>query len=82
MRHAVRLGLVSIACWIASGAEALACPVCFQVEAGPVTEGVQAAVWVLVAVTSAVLTGFAVFAGRIARRAAHLDETARERRQP
>jgi len=51
-----------------SVAPALACPICFQVEQGPVTEGVRAAVLVLMAVTVAVLGGFAAFIVRFARR--------------
>jgi hypothetical protein len=50
----------------------LACPICFQVEPGAVSNGVRAAVVVLVGVTSAVLTGFAVFIARFARREARL----------
>jgi heme/copper-type cytochrome/quinol oxidase subunit 2 len=47
----------------------LACPICFQVEQGPVANGVHAAVIVLVAVTVSVLTGFAVFIRRFVRAA-------------
>lgn len=50
-------------------ADARACPVCFQVEAGPVTTGVQAAVLVLVGVTTGVLSGFGLFIARFVRRA-------------
>ena len=46
----------------------LACPVCFQVEQSPTTDGLQAAVLVLVAVTTTVLTGFGVFMLRFLRR--------------
>ena len=54
--------------WAAAAQPALlACPVCFQVEHGAVTDGVRAAVLVLIGVTSAVLTGFAVFIGRFVR---------------
>jgi hypothetical protein len=42
----------------------LACPICFQVEEGPVTAGVRAAVVVLIGVTVGVLAGFGVFVGR------------------
>jgi hypothetical protein len=46
----------------------LACPVCFQVEAGPVTAGVRAAVVVLIGVTLGVLAGFGVFVARFVAR--------------
>ena len=49
-------------------AAALACPVCFQVEDGPVVAGVRAGVGVLIGVTSAVLIGFGAFAVRLVRR--------------
>ena len=49
-------------------AAAFACPVCFQIEEGPVVDGVRAAVGVLMGVTVLVVSGFAVFATRIARR--------------
>jgi len=52
----------------ASAAPLLACPVCFQVEQGPVTSGVRAAVVVLLAVTTSVLGGFAVFIANFTRR--------------
>lgn len=68
--------MCGVACWLLAGVELGACPVCFRVEASPVTDGVQAAVWVLVTITGAVLGGFGVFARRIARRAAHLDANA------
>jgi hypothetical protein len=45
-----------------------ACPICFQVDAGPVTAGVRAALVVLIGVTVGVLTGFGVFAARFVAR--------------
>jgi hypothetical protein len=45
-----------------------ACPICFQVEEGPVTAGVRAAVVVLIGVTVAVLAGFGVFIARFVAR--------------
>lgn len=47
---------------------ALACPICFQVEENATTEGIQAAVLVLMGVTTVVLGGFAKFiAGFVGR---------------
>lgn len=68
-----RRGVSSLAAavfWAAAGSTALACPVCFRMEEGPVTSGVRAAVLVLIGVTSGVLTGFGVFIARFVRRAA------------
>lgn len=45
-----------------------ACPVCFSVEEGPVTDGVRTAVLVLIGVTVMVLAGFGVFITRFIRR--------------
>ena len=45
----------------------LACPVCFQVEQSATTDGLRAAVLVLVAVTCCVLAGFGVFIARFVR---------------
>jgi hypothetical protein len=53
---------------IGTSARLLACPVCFQVEQGPVTDGVRAAVLVLVGVTLSVLSGFGVFVARFVAR--------------
>ena len=55
---------------LASAPAALACPVCFQVEQGPLTSGVRAAVIVLMAVTVSVLSGFAFFIRSFVRRSA------------
>ena len=52
----------------------LACPVCFQFDASPVTKGVLAAVIVLVGVTVSVLGAFATFVRRFA-----MNETAMTR---
>jgi hypothetical protein len=46
----------------------LACPICFQVEQSPTTDGLQAAVLVLIGVTTCVLAGCATFVVRMARR--------------
>ena len=66
-----RRGVSSLAAafWAAAGSTALACPVCFQIEDGPVTSGVRAAVVVLIGVTVGVLAGFGVFIARFVRRA-------------
>ena len=53
--------------WSAASGSALACPICFQVEQGPVTDGVRAAVLVLMSVTVVVLSGFGVFVRRLVR---------------
>ena len=45
----------------------LACPVCFQVEHSATTDGVRAAVIVLMSVTAAVLSGFVAFGVRVSR---------------
>ena len=45
-----------------------ACPVCFQFERSATTDGLWAAVLVLVGVTTAVLAGFGVFLVKWARR--------------
>jgi hypothetical protein len=69
MRHA-SLTLVS---WLIAGAAVAACPVCFQMEEGPVTEGVRAAVVVLMGVTAVVLGGFGVWIARFVRRTRNPD---------
>jgi hypothetical protein len=61
-----RLGL-TLAIWLAAGAAVGACPVCFRIEDGPVSDGVRAAVIVLMGVTTAVLGGFAMFIVRFVR---------------
>ena len=45
----------------------LACAVCFQLEPGAATDGVRAAVFVLMGVTTCVLTGFGWFIVRFIR---------------
>lgn len=46
----------------------IACAVCFQVDPNATTDGVRAAVLVLVGVTVAVLSGFGVFIVNFVRR--------------
>lgn len=53
---------------VAASEAALACPICFQVEENATTDGIQAAVLVLMGVTTVVLGGFAKFiAGFVVR---------------
>lgn len=59
----------TILIWAALGAGAWACPVCFRMDEGPVTDGVRAAVMVLIGVTTVVLAGFGVFIRGFVRRA-------------
>ena len=47
---------------------ALACPICFRVEENATTEGVQAAVFVLVGVTTVVLGAFGRFVAGFVKR--------------
>lgn len=51
--------------WSAATPLLRACPICFQIEQGPVSDGVRAAVVVLMAVTVVVLTGFGMFVARL-----------------
>ena len=62
------VAVMAVAAWIAAGATALACPICFQMDQGPVTKGAIAAVIVLMSVTVGVLVCFGRFAVRLARR--------------
>ncbi|HEX7778847.1 MAG TPA: hypothetical protein VF424_06405 [Vicinamibacterales bacterium] len=57
----IRRAVTTLVIWIALGASAWACPVCFRMDDGPVSDGVRAAVVVLMGVTTTVLAGFAVF---------------------
>ena len=67
--HRGRAPLLAATLWCGRGAQGLACPICFQVEQGPVTDGVRMAVLVLIGVTVAVLAGFAKFIAGFAMRA-------------
>ena len=58
--------------WISTTVNLLACPICFQVEEGPVTAGVRAAVVVLIGVTVGVLAGFGVFVASFVARSKHV----------
>ncbi len=56
----------ALAAWPAA---ALACPVCFGGAEGPMRDGLNAGILVLLAVTAAVLAGFAAGIVTIVRRA-------------
>ncbi|MEZ5317498.1 MAG: hypothetical protein R2752_08880 [Vicinamibacterales bacterium] len=73
-RTAVRIAALAVALPAFVPAAAFACPICFQAEENAVTDGVQVAVVVLVAITAAVLAGCATFLVRFLRRSAALDE--------
>ena len=64
--------VATVLIWTALGASAWACPVCFRMEDGPVSEGVRVAVVVLMGVTTTVLAGFAVFIRGFIKRAGDL----------
>ena len=53
---------------LAAGEAALACPICFRVEENATTDGVQAAVLILVGVTTVVLGAFARFVAGFVKR--------------
>ena len=53
--------------WGATGISALACPICFRMDDGPMADGVRAAVVVLMAVTICVLGCFGRFVVRLAK---------------
>jgi hypothetical protein len=61
------VGMV-LALVLAASEVALACPICFRVEESATTDGVQAAVLVLVGVTTVVLGAFARFVVGFAKR--------------
>ncbi len=54
---------------VASAPTLQACPICFQIQDGPTASSVRAAVFVLIGVTTGVLTCCGVFVTRFARRA-------------
>jgi hypothetical protein len=65
-RNSQRLAAIG-SCWLAAGATALACPICFQVEDANTVAGVRAGVIVLMSVTVVVLSAVAAFSIRIWR---------------
>jgi len=78
-RDARRIVAIAVtAIGAATPATLLACPVCFQFDASPVTKGVLAAVLVLVGVTVSVLGAFAAFVRRFALNEAAMTVEPRE----
>jgi heme/copper-type cytochrome/quinol oxidase subunit 2 len=68
--HAVLLAPLVLLFLFVADAPLLACPICFRVEENATTDGVLAAVAVLVSVTTVVLGAFGTFVVRFARREA------------
>lgn len=66
--RAVGAGATVLGLLLTMPGTAWACPICFQFEESGVTDGVQAAVIVLVGVTIGVLSGFGLFIARFVRR--------------
>ena len=62
-----------VAMWLMADVALLACPICFQFEESAVTDGVMAAVVVLVGVTAGVLGGFGTFIARFVKRSRYLE---------
>ena len=54
-----RRAITTLVIWIALGASAWACPVCFRMDDGPVSDGVRAAVVVLMGVSRGGIAGLA-----------------------
>ena len=68
----------ALALVLAANETLLACPICFRVEESATTDGVQAAVLVLVGVTTVVLGAFARFiVGFVKRERRQSDESFR-----
>jgi len=63
-----RLFLLVTVAFALADATLLACPICFRVEENATTDGVVAAVSVLLGVTAVVLGAFGTFVIRFARR--------------
>jgi hypothetical protein len=59
--------IAGVLAWSAASSVALACPICFQMEEGPMTKGVLTAVFVLMTVTIGVLGAFAKFVLKLTR---------------
>jgi hypothetical protein len=68
-----RRTLATATVWAVGATSLLACPICFQIEEGPVSTGVRLAVLVLIGVTGSVLAGFGTFIARFVARARALD---------
>jgi hypothetical protein len=57
----LRVAVLSILAVLGGRADASACPVCFGNASGPMTEGVNMAIFVLLGITAGVLGGFVAF---------------------
>lgn len=68
----MKSSLLTLALLLALPGLALACPICFQAEESAVTDGIRAAVVVLVGVTTGVLSGFGWFIAGFIRRSRRL----------
>ena len=66
--------LATMTSWLIYAPAVYACPVCFQIEDGPIAAGVRSAVMLLIGVTMSVLAVAGTFAVRFARRAARLSD--------
>ena len=80
LSRARRTWAAVISLWAASGAIALACPVCYRIDDAPTTAGIRAAVVVLISVTGVVLGGFGVFLAGFLKRARALAKAEAETR--
>lgn len=65
LKGVIRLAALALA---STPAPALACPVCFGMLEGPVADGTNKAILVLLAITGSVLAGFASFIIYLVRR--------------
>lgn len=65
--HTIARVTLTLAWCLCAQAAMYACPICFQFEDAHVTNGIRAAVGVLMAVTGVVLVGVVRFATRVAR---------------
>lgn len=69
MRRPLRMTVLVGLLVTASSHVVHACPICFQIEDGPTASSIRAAVFVLIGVTTGVLTCCGVFVARFAKRA-------------
>jgi hypothetical protein len=61
------VAVVVLAIWLIADTPLLACPVCFRAEESALTDGVRAAVFVLLGVTAVVLAFVGVWLARVGR---------------